>query len=1536
MSLKPSNAGIYQINALNVNQLWINGMSINEFVAAAGLEHALTDAEIVELKAIVNRIDITGLTGNWVVDDTNRNSVLKSLIDNITTKLTYLDTTALTDSWVINNDNRNATLKTRIDGNDTSIGLVNTKTQYVTSVQGNDGAATASTFQVSINDRVKRQMSLSTGTNSIASINNSSTMGSTGNYADNRIVIQALNGQVWSIGHLNTIEAIDKIEIGSQFGVGSQTAVNIGARNNRINIGSIDSPEVGATTTEITIGKRTISKNTNTTLQGNFYTGDARWESLTKSSALTWTQLLSLISTSGLPLWVASFALTSSIPNFSYSDLWSMKAVDEAGGLIKNGEVETTQGAKLKSLTVFDTSIGLDIVPKEGTFFAKGHISKTTLLGDIKMQTFNGEILLKANNISPSNINWALTEAMDNVNALKISNNDVELIAGSGADGSQLRISNTTGGAIKLRVGTGKLQANAHDALNVLNSQATSQVQIGNAATTANRYDATSKLIVDHTQLADGIKVCKDAGSVTRINHDNITTPSINVTTLVPTAITGWNVKELAAGSGISLSSNAGTYTINSSGSGGGGSGGGTTFILTNATSVTNTSPTNTLTTTYSSTAKTTITRNAYANNTTYAMGEFKSGYILSSANLVLAGSYTADLFGLLTANQPSYLFSKLYHIVERATPSTQFIVDKSLIYTSGSNTTNYQLLSTKPIPVPVNDISITLYQVVIPQLRTISSPTGVENITLTLSMVNSAGTTLYTFPTQTTTGDVTADRTFTASGGVTIDAFTLTSYSFKLVLTDNFMTGSQMRQALMRSDTDIVYKLAATTKTLIYNGTSNRTTLTNGVSTIYQLEMPFSFNSYDISDYTDYSKIQLEPFFIQPSGSTTGHSFVLSFQDGALSHLSTSISSVGASTLAQVLTAGNTANTSINMNGNNITSVGTIAPTAITNWNVKSINAGTGISVANASGAVTISATASANDSDPGYLISAAAALPTKPFWFNTQYSWLYNASNVNTADTYIDNCISNTGQYQLLVAQDRLRYSVDWGVNFGNTTLSSLYLKGVCLTGTGSRYYISSAYRILYYDAIYSTFGASVSYLTTFPTLTGEVNYSKIACSQDGKYILVGVGGLASYAGAAVIYSSTDYGATTTSQSLQGVSQIPIDDVAMSADGKYQFAMFRQGGVSPIVGRVMYSNNYGVSFNSPTMPSNYSLTLTGMACSATGQYVIAINQSIGILFSTDYGKNYIYSSSSAIPVGGCCMSANGQFCLVTASDRVWYSEDYGRTFLTNSTALLGSPSAPALKTIACNATGGYACVAGESGRSWVIYDTPTDVRQLVAGTNITVTPNGFGTYTIASSGSSVVSPTVYAGTPASINSVAGYSNNQYYFGTSTYDFDNYNYDIEFVINQGSVSAILVYFCWDNDFTLSNYQLAYQVIIGTTNEVGTDSHSALYYTQNTSGFQASYKGTLRALPAPSSSNYNRLMLEGSLTFNFQPTGTRGFTTSARWHRSTITYAGATQNSIAQFNGSRSLSLWTSGSNYASNNPCHMRITRVMKNLPGS
>jgi hypothetical protein len=449
-------------------------------------------------------------------------------------------------------------------------------------------------------------------------------------------------------------------------------------------------------------------------------------------------------------------------------------------------------------------------------------------------------------------------------------------------------------------------------------------------------------------------------GNITTINATNV-----NTTNLVPTNITGWNVKSIVAGTNVTVANNSGAVTINSTAVA---TASGLSFIMNASSSVTNTSPLNTMTSTYTSTASKTITRSSYSANVDYAMGEFKSNYI-SSSNTLLSGIYLAKLHGLYSGTIDASIYSKLYHIAERVTPSTQFIVDKSLIYITGNNTANYQLLKTKPIPVPANEVSITLYQVVIPELQTIASPTGVETMTLTLRLlsVNSAGTETvqYTFPTQNIGGDQTFTRVFTVSGGsTTIDMFNLTSFRFSLTITDDFMQASVMRQALQRSDgTDIVYKLGATTKSLLYNGTSNKTSLTYLLPVVYELNIPLPSTPYDITDYGEYSKLQYEPFFIQPSGSPSGNSFVLSFNDGALSHLITSLGSTAAAggaipTLGQVMTAGNIASTSLNMNTQNITNIGTINPNAITGWDVRSIVAGTNVSVSNSFGTVTINST--------------------------------------------------------------------------------------------------------------------------------------------------------------------------------------------------------------------------------------------------------------------------------------------------------------------------------------------------------------------------------------------------------------------------------------------------------------------------------------------------------------------------------------------------------------------------------------------------
>jgi hypothetical protein len=375
------------------------------------------------------------------------------------------------------------------------------------------------------------------------------------------------------------------------------------------------------------------------------------------------------------------------------------------------------------------------------------------------------------------------------------------------------------------------------------------------------------------------------------------------------------------------------------------------------------------------------------------------------------------------------------------------------------------------------------------------------------------------------------------------------------------------------------------------------------------------------------------------------------------------------------------------------------------------------------------------------------------------------------------------------------------------------------------------------------------------------------------------------------------------------------------MSSDGKYQFVYLNNG-------ELKYSSNFGGTWYTS---SGTGGTVLDIAVSATGQYVSLVVSGTGIYISNNYGVSFInafFLFVSGIASTALCMSANGQFQLAVYNDTVKYSENYGRNWYASNIVATGSPT---LWTIACSSTGGYVSTAGTAGKQYSTYDVPPDVRQLVAGTGVTLTNDGLGTYTINASGSS---PSLYNGAPVGIGSIGGFTSNQYVFGSLTWDFVNYNYDIEFVINQIDVQGVLFYWSWDNNIDFNNYQVQYTDWDGNGFYVGGNAHSALMYTQNANGFQGSWKGTLRALPNPSPSNYNRLMLEGTMSMNYQATGTRGFSQLPRSSRTISTYAGATQNSITQFNGLHSFSLWANGSNYASSNLMHMRVTKVLKGSP--
>ena len=1002
--LKPNTAGVYDIPAINASrQLYIRGIPFETYINQLVIEDQFEQAEITELKLLVQYLNTSGLSSEWIVDNNNKNQDLKTLITALETKLTNINTTALTESSVLNNDNRNSVLKTRIDGNDTSLTTLNGKTRYVTSVQGNNTVPkVASDFQVSIGDRDKRSIYMTTGANFISCINDSTNQATPGNYADNQITLESANGMITSTANMNRVEGTT-VEITGPLGMGvqSDTTIKIGQGGSQIKIGSEDTPQLfPESNTVVTIGKRSNTRNTETYLRGNMFLADARFEDLAKSQAFTWQNFLALISTSGMPAWVASAILTSLVPDYVYSDLWSMK-----GNITKDGDVETTTKAKMKGLTIFDPEVNIDILPKIQTWLAKGDISETTLLGSIRAQTFNGEILLRNNNILATNINWALTDAMDKVNALKISNNDIELIAGAGAVNSQLRISNTTGGRIRFRSGTNTgLQANAHDALSIFGNQASTQVVIaGNDAPSG--YDTTTKLLVDHQNLANGIKVTNHQNAlVTRINHNNINTPSLTLQSNVAGAVrtiyldntdrlwydtnkihtgdlltsnTGGaiSVKALTLDTTVAytgtttntvyISNNelyfngqkVATGTILSSG------GGGLVFVMSIGDPAIITPPFTTqnysAVSVYTPRAAGSIKFQNYSSGVIYNLFNHQF-YFNTSANPILTGLYEYNAYINYVGNIQTYIYNEAHF---RATADYGYVIEK--LYTLPSGTgflgPSYPNQSAK-----TNEIQVNFFQYVWKiQSVTFYSFNYNGNLTLRCTLEDENEVVHYTFPTLSFNVGFTVNNvTFDAGSIQTITAPFLTPCTrlrFKVAMISG--TG-YFSQPSANNINNMEYRVngnnyQASFTTPLYLGVNQKTELTSNVGIKNYTDINIPIAPYEASHFRQ-GLIDVRLFFTQPTGTTTNHFAEFWFGDGFLSHIHTTLANLTATpSLSTVLTEGNSAGSStINMNNNNITGINALIGTDGIQYVVKSIvaaNPSGGIVVTNNGGVVTI-----------------------------------------------------------------------------------------------------------------------------------------------------------------------------------------------------------------------------------------------------------------------------------------------------------------------------------------------------------------------------------------------------------------------------------------------------------------------------------------------------------------------------------------------------------------------------------------------------
>ena len=197
--------------------------------------------------------------------------------------------------------------------------------------------------------------------------------------------------------------------------------------------------------------------------------------------------------------------------------------------------------------------------------------------------------------------------------------------------------------------------------------------------------------------------------------------------------------------------------------------------------------------------------------------------------------------------------------------------------------------------------------------------------------------------------------------------------------------------------------------------------------------------------------------------------------------------------------------------------------------------------------------------------------------------------------------------------------------------------------------------------------------------------------------------------------------------------------------------------------------------------------------------------------------------------------------------------------------------------------------------------------------------------------------SSVIFDGSYSSIGSFAGYTNNQFTFPNLTWDFTNYNYDIEFTLTQNNAFNGNILWNWDNLAT-SRYIQSYLDKDMTTNTLYTGSQMSpyLFYLQGQSDINFHFKGTLRA-NRPVVNIPHMMILEGQTTYVRVSNNSTNYSAS----ESSIGYSRTTNTllftSISTFptnpfDGVHNLSFWSTNSNYPSFNPnIRMRVVRVPK-----
>lgn len=1274
MSGKANNAGIYNFDNLNAQTLYIKGKRFEDYINELVFEDQLEQSEINEIKLLLEYLDTTGLNTAWLVTNSNVNETLRSAITALQTKLANIDTTALTQSSVLTDDNRNSVLKTRLDTAEGDIDNVETKTRFIVeaSITGT-GDNTVSNYRTRVGPTVEEkgsaliELNMKNGpANELigytikSNFNNNS-------YADNESIYSHRDGRLTLLAHTMRMQATEQIRIGNfaQYGDGAAgTAINIGGRGQYVNIGCIDSLTTTGVQTSIQIGQRSATaQNTSTRLSGNMYLSDARFEDLTKSTPFTVASLIALM-TSGPPSWVVGFF--SGATSLPYSDVWSMK-----GGFSgnKDGDVETRNALMLSELYVVNKDI-LSITPKVGFFLAKADYSCTQLIGNHRTQVFEGEIMLRNNNITSSSVDWAFTNANDKCNVVNIGGNSGILIhQGASSTGATLQIINSCNGSIKLGLESSGTKGSAKPALEAMpyNNDGTFQTmtrigfypgqnqgtgKIGSYQLEVNQELDRDGIAVATTNIITGVTV------VNKINANSINTPG----TITGVDLVGSTSISAPTATATSLVIN-GNYTGNTDArlyknadnklmwngkevGAGGVSSGGITYMINVASNITNPNPTPTetiMTAAYSGNAQRTITQ-AVTANTAYYIAKYTTEVFDEVTNPVLTGLQQLNQYVVWNSqNQVGQIYGQLWF---QAT-AIGFGVLYQRTYASPITTTPATFINGTPIPTPKGLYNIKFQRVVFPNINVVVTSGNPMVLRYRVEgLVSGYWTSLYSMvglaPEVPST---TNNLTISLDESVILNQTTPGATAVRLVLYISGGTGTISQTSAGGADLAAysLIGLGANTpalfRTMLYDGTNAKITIPYSTTpTLVEYDLAIDA-PYNVSAFAS-PTLSTDLYFIQPSGGFANHAITLYFNEGTISHYHSTISPPQtAPTLAQVLNSGATASQPINMNTNKISGITALEGAANGNWNVKEITAGTNISVSSTTGTYQISNNAPVQEVAGGTGIQIS--------------------KNGTTAT------VINNAAVQNLTAGSGILIQVDTATRIA--TISNTATAG----GQTARDQLSAT------SSVGLVPNKLSHYAQNWTTNSVSIQPQDIFVSHDGRNCVY-----IPSSGNSFVQYSLDYGVTWTNSNLQTAGFVSICG-SLTGEVLYISRFGATTGSAPNVvysSNIYVSNNYGAVWTELSLDRTpgaantwYNRFIDDIRCSSDGSVVMAgivnttwassVPNNGTLYISTNGGAAWVVRNITAGPsqINDCCMSANGAIMFAAVNGVLGGATDNG-----------------------------------------------------------------------------------------------------------------------------------------------------------------------------------------------------------------------------------------------------------------------------------